>query len=385
MLFVGSLAMLTACEDDRDSNPTIQQPTEFVLNTPAYATSDIDLKNSTELRFTCSQPNYGYTAAVTYQVQISLTNSFTLSTDEVEEGQTADYAVIDESYTTCNISTDASLFSTAVMTLGGWTEDAVPATLDVYVRLYATVGDYSIASNVVTISVVPYYIELTDALPQLWYLVGNCIGDGAWSNNAAAIGVSIYPMSIVKDYEYDAKTGDGEYTFTGYFPADAEFKILKTVGSWDYGFCGGSSAGTTSYRDGGDDPGNITVPAAGYYTITLNSSALTCTIEAADITPTVYESMCITGAFAGDDWPDVAMTAVNTVTENHIWTYTLDTTSGDTEAKFKISGSWDTNWGSTEFPYGVGTSGGSNIPVTAGKYIVIFNDIDGSYHFIATE
>ena len=28
-------ALLTACEDDRDSNPTIQEPTTFVLNTPA--------------------------------------------------------------------------------------------------------------------------------------------------------------------------------------------------------------------------------------------------------------------------------------------------------------------------------------------------------------
>ena len=40
-------ALLTACEDDRDSNPTIQEPTTFVLNTPANATYNVyDLNHS---------------------------------------------------------------------------------------------------------------------------------------------------------------------------------------------------------------------------------------------------------------------------------------------------------------------------------------------------
>ena len=96
MLAMG-LSFFTACDDDRDSNPVIQQPTTFVLNEPAYASSNIDLESSKEIRLTCSQPDYGYTAAVTYQVQLSLTNSFTVSVAEAtaaeEAGETlvADY------------------------------------------------------------------------------------------------------------------------------------------------------------------------------------------------------------------------------------------------------------------------------------------------------
>lgn len=54
-------ALLTACEDDRDSNPTIQEPTTFVLNTPANATYNVyDLNQSKNIELTCTQPDYGY-------------------------------------------------------------------------------------------------------------------------------------------------------------------------------------------------------------------------------------------------------------------------------------------------------------------------------------
>lgn len=383
MLFVSSLALLTACDADRDSNPTIQQPTTFVLNTPAYAESDIDLNSSSVLRFTCSQPDYGYTAAVSYKLQLSLTNSFTISVDEAEEGQTPDYVALENTYTSCSIDADASLFAKGVMQLGQWEDGSVPATQTVNVRLVATVDQYSVVSNVVNISVVPYFIELSDAEVEMWYLIGACIGDGAWTNSPSGIGTSLYPMSIVKDFEYDKKTGKGELTFTGYLTPDG-FKLVHTLDStWPDQWGQGSSFGTFVKNDGGS--ANISVPEAGYYTVKLDTKNDKLTVTKADITPTVYENMCITGDFAGEGWPDNTMTAVNSVVEkNHIWSYVLDA-SADTGVKFKLPGSWDTNWGSTTFPYGIGTAGGENIPVPAGKYIVVFNDIDGSYAFIATE
>ena len=87
------------------------------------------------------------------------------------------------------------------------------------------------------------------------------------------------------------------------------------------------------------------------------------------------------------------MEPVNIVTpdNNHVWKYELDATSGDTTLKFKVApeddgaDGWSINWGGTEFPYGVGASGGANIPVTAGNYLVIFNDITGYYHFYSQE
>lgn len=43
----------------------------------------------------------------------------------------------------------------------------------------------------------------------------------------------------------------------------------------------------------------------------------------------------------------------------------------------------DPNWGASTFPYGFGVNGGANIPVVAGKYVAILNDIDGYYHFFS--
>lgn len=383
MLFVGSLALLTGCDDDRDSNPTIQQPTTFVLNTPAYAASDIDLKNSTKLRFACSQPDYGYTAAVTYKLELSLTNSFTVAVDEAQEGKTPDYVVLDESYTNCNIEADATLFAKGIMKLAQWDEDKVPVIQTVNVRLMAAVDKYTFASNVVDIKVVPYYIELKDALPEMWYLIGACIGDGKWTNSPSGIGTSIYPMSLVKDFEYDKKTGKGELTFTGYLTPEG-FKLVHTLdASWPDQWGQNGEFGTFIKNEGGST--NITVPVAGYYTVKLDTKSDKLTVTKADITPTVYSSISVTGDFAGEAWPDNAMTAVNTVVEkNHIWSYVLNL-SADSGVKFKIVGGWDTNWGASGFPYGAGTSGGDNISATAGKYIVVFNDIDGSYSFTATE
>ena len=203
MLAMG-LSFFTACDDDRDSNPVIQQPTTFVLNEPAYASSNIDLESSKEIRLTCSQPDYGYTAAVTYQVQLSLTNSFTVSVAEAtaaeEAGETlvADYITLDNSYTNCQIAADAAVFAKALVQLAKWSEDAVPSVQTVNVRLWASVNNYSIASNVINLNVVPYYIELKDALPELWFILGSG-ATGGWDNGWDKIGTAMVPMSVVKD------------------------------------------------------------------------------------------------------------------------------------------------------------------------------------------
>ncbi len=381
LTLIGCACFFTACEDDRDSNPTLLTPETFVLNTPAYAQVDVDLASSETLNFTCSQPAFGYTAAVTYGVEVSLNDSYTVSVAQAaaNEGENlvADYVEVEESYTTCKIATTASLFAKALQQLAKYDEAAVPATQELYVRLSAKVDNVITYSNSVKIKVVPYYVELKDAPIEMWYLIGSCIGDGAWTNSPDAIGTSIYPLSIVKDYEYDKKTGKGELTFTGYLTTSG-FKMVKTPGSWDDQWGQGASFGEFVKNDGGS--GNIAVTEDGYYTITLNTKEDKLTIVKAEITPTVYSGICMAGDFNG--WGDTPMTAVNTtIANNHIWSCVLDATAGDTTGKFKIAGSWDTNWGGEAFPMGYGVGNGANIPIAAGKYVVTFNDIDGSYVF----
>ncbi len=63
-LFIGlGLGIFTACDDDRDSNPTLNAPTEFVLNTPVISSEVVDLANSSSIEISCSQPDYGFPAS----------------------------------------------------------------------------------------------------------------------------------------------------------------------------------------------------------------------------------------------------------------------------------------------------------------------------------
>lgn len=66
-LLLGVFAF-SSCED-QDTTPVLQEPTEFVLNTPAYVNGTYDLEHSTTLELTCSQPDYGFTAATSYAVE----------------------------------------------------------------------------------------------------------------------------------------------------------------------------------------------------------------------------------------------------------------------------------------------------------------------------
>ena len=65
MMLLVSVTALTSCSDDRDSNPDIQKPTVFTLNTPAMSEQYIQLTAQNKVNLTWSQPNYGYNAFAT--------------------------------------------------------------------------------------------------------------------------------------------------------------------------------------------------------------------------------------------------------------------------------------------------------------------------------
>ncbi len=392
-LFWGvGLSLFSACEDDNDSNPVVQQPGAFELNAPALSDNVYDLEKSATIRLTYKQPDYGYTAAVTYYAQVSMDNVWREGSTE----ETGDiyYVELNGNSSTCEFNVEASQINRAIMQLGGYDDTTVPdEALTIYIRLRATLNaGYVCYSNSIALSVFPYYMPVVDAEPEIWYLIGDCIGDGSWTNNGTEnIGVSLIPMSIVDGYEYNSTTGQGEIQFTGYFLAGKGFKLIKKPGSWDDQWGNSSASGIDNpvHNDGGSS--NLQVPASGYYSVKLNTATNVLTIEAVDA-PNIYHVM-IAGDFNGWTTND-EMTAVNTVDgmNNHIWKYELDATSGDTTAKFKVApgegGSddgWGVNWGGTAFPYGIGSNGGENIAVPTGRYNVIFNDIDGFYYFYSLD
>lgn len=407
-LLVGIISLFASCSDDNDSNPTLIQPKEFVLNTPAYANATIDLEKSTGLELTWSQPKYTADNApinATYEVQVSPTNSFTVSTDEAaadESGEKVpDYAVLSNTTQKCNISASAEEMDKALVKILKWTEENVPAEQEMYVRVNAYILEGTsrlnpVASNSVKLNVKPYYIELKDAVPTMWYLVGNMFG-AKWANDKN-IGVDALPMFLKPNFSYDKKTGAGEIEYTNYFLTGdyndkaecdgAGFKILPASFNWDYSMnADGAKKGTIIYRNGGSDGGHIVAPEAGYYTITLNTADNTAKMEKYEGAVNNYGTIQISGSF--NDWTDTAMLPYNTEgVENHAWYYVMDVPAGDTaQFKFKIAGSWETSWGygaedGAINMYGKCESGGKNIGLAEGKYVISFNDITGAFSIV---
>ena len=177
-LFAGMLSF-SSCESDIDSNPILQDPTEFVLNTPAYVNTTYDLANSTSLELTCSQPNFGYTAPTIYNVEVSLSEDFGKS------------VLLDTKYSTAKMNVDASELAVAMTNMlveAGMGENAFPVTTGMYLRLKAELNSAtstvsSITSNVIHLPNVKVEFALPPVLlPETIYVVGNHNG-WSWGNS----------------------------------------------------------------------------------------------------------------------------------------------------------------------------------------------------------
>lgn len=399
-LLVGITGLFTACTDDNGSNPTLIQPAEFALNTPAYANETVDLNGSTDVALSWSQPKFTADNApvnATYEVQLSPTNSFTVSKSEADadEGgeKVADYLAFNKTTTTCSTTFTGEEINKALVNFFGWDEETTPDRQEAYVRVVSYIAEgskrlNSVASNAVKLTFRPYYAVVTNMDPIMWYIVGKNIGDAPWDAKAKACGAGTFPMMLSSDCTYDKSTGEGEVTYLNYFTSDG-WKLLPVSCNWDNGFMGTGHANEAIYRDGADDKGNIWVDPAGYYRVTVNTANNTCSIEKQDIAPTVYDKICIIGSF--DNWtaPGEYMTPVNKSGENHVWFYELTVEPGNVEQiKFKIPDNWDTNWGfgsndGDVAVCGKGTNGGKNIGVSEGTWYIMFNDITGEFSIIA--
>ena len=192
LLLMMGLLVFTACDDDNDSNPTFQKPTQFVLNTPAVADGLIDLNNSSALELTCSQPDYGFPAYTQYKIRLSINPDMS---DAIELKQV---------YTNTIISIDpvniAGLL-TEFFVEQGKTEADFPMTLPLYIQARATMakanGDAmegsEILSNIVKLNTVRLSYLLPPVLPpeNLYIIGGFC--DNKWDNALSMVAVHSNP------------------------------------------------------------------------------------------------------------------------------------------------------------------------------------------------
>ena len=385
LLLLCSVCLFAACADDNDSNPTLTIPATFQLNTPAFAKANTVLATSTELPFTWSQPDYGgFPVAAQYQMEFSINQSFTTSVAQAEADETGatipDYVALDQIYNGCSGSVNPSLLARGLQQIARWPDAAsVPATLTIYARLVADYANQLVYSNIVPINVVPYYVELKNAPVEIWWLIGSDIADGSWGGD---MGKCIIPMQPIEGEEYDKKTGQGKIRWIGYLAGNG-FKLKEYPDSWDYQWGQGDSFGTYVKNDGGS--GNISVPEAGLYEVTLDTGKDKLEVTSYDGSSKVFEGMAISGSF--NDWGDTPMTPCSTDWENHDWYVTQHLDAG-TELKVKMAGSWDFNKGGELVPdgddlYAFGVDGGANFKIAeAADYLIIFNDITGFVRFI---
>ena len=391
LMAAAGLLLFTSCKDDNESNPVLTQPTAFVLNN-IDVTGNVDLEKSTSVTLTWSQPtpynDYNTAMVPTYTIEVSPTGSFNQAFDvNAEDNTGADFFALDETYSNgLGAEVNTETLNRMLLQLLGWTEATVPATQQVSFRVKSAVRDasfreyYPIYSNVINLTTVPYYVELKPADPEIWWLIGADIADGSWGGD---MGKCVIPMQTIDGAEYDKKTGQGEIQWIGYLGGNG-FKLRGALDDgWASQWGQGDAFGSYVKNDGGS--GNITVPEAGLYKVTLNTKDDKLTIDAYDGEAPVFSGMAISGSF--NDWGDTPMTPCSTGWENHDWYITYEFATGD-EVKIKQADSWDFNKGGAfinysqgMYVYGVGN--GANLVIAeAGTYMIIFNDITGYIRFI---
>lgn len=168
-IFMGLAALLstafTSCKED--TQPRLERPTEFVLNTPAMAENTYVLSETSGVELTLSQPDYGMGIVPTYYVEM------TTNADK------SDVVTLPEAYTDARFTIPGESLAMAICNQLGYVDEETfsNAPVTVYLRAVSTVPgcEYAtIASNWVELkSVVPYFaIKLPDTI----WVIGKCTG-----------------------------------------------------------------------------------------------------------------------------------------------------------------------------------------------------------------
>ena len=274
-----------SCQDD--DKVVLQQPTSFVLNTPKYASGIYDLKNTESIEFTTSQPDYGFTAAAIYRVEVSLSQDFN------------DYVTLSGSHNTAKFTIDAADLALTLVGMHEVTEEAdYPADPHpLYVRLSSRLNEKDagkVYSNVITLPQVKGFFALDPVLmPENMYMIGNVAGDWNWDNATEMIPVWGTPGKFWA-MQYLGQTSDGDN-------ANIKFNTEKDWNDSEFGF-GGATINANGTADPGasDADGNIGINNPGWYIVVVTTSIEGREFEyAVDFYP---PNVQLQGETAGDNW-----------------------------------------------------------------------------------
>ena len=233
----------------------LQEPTKFVLNEPAYKNNLYDLENSTSLELTCSQPDYGFTAAVKYTAEVSLTGTFTSAYD-AKENPAGDYYVVGGSSTTAKMNIDAADLAAGLTMLSGKDESEFPYVSEVYVRLRAALGESGAGEVVSNVIILPN-VRMHFALPAVKLPTKMLMNGGMFSTD--------WNWGSAKEM-VPVHSNEGWFWAMVYCPNDGEFKFNKEA-AWDGGEFGYAGAKVVDNASSGvaDNGGNFKIAKGGWY------------------------------------------------------------------------------------------------------------------------
>lgn len=277
-VFAG-LMLFSACESDRESNPVLKQPDSFLLNTPALSENVYNLDNSDAIILTCTQPDYGYTAAVTYAVEVSLDESFNT------------FETLSTKYTSAKMNVNASeiaVSATNLLVAAGKTEADFPLTTPICIRLKGELseGQGTVYSNSIDINVSLSFSLPPIEAPEVFYIIGEFC-NWSWDNAPEMIPVNGTP---------------GVFWTLQYLPEGKGIKFNQAT-SWDGNDVGYDKATVNDNYEAGisrSDDGNIVIGKGGWYLIVakaeVNGSELEYTVDINE--PAVY----LFGPAANGSW-----------------------------------------------------------------------------------
>lgn len=198
----------TSCKED--TQPRLESPTEFKLNTPPMADQTYLVEEGGSIMFSCSQANYGLGTTPTYQIEVSDTEGF----DK--------YVPVEYTTTNTNMTIPAEPFAMAVCSLYEWVDPEAVVAKPLYVRCISSIpnasDNYTIASNVVKLENVLVYFAVK--LPDNIYLIGQPQG---WDINNGSM-----PLA---ETEIGSKIYKGTYNIAA---GDFQFRFYDELGNWDW-------------------------------------------------------------------------------------------------------------------------------------------------------
>lgn len=318
------LFSLFACEE-AEKEPVAGLVDSPAILTPGAGTSYVLTEATADdamATFTWSKADYGFPAAVTYELQMDVAgNDFADPASLASITDTVAEVMVEEMN---NVLSNVLNLSPDV-------------AHDVEVRIVATLHESleTAYSEPVALSITPYFLEVV--YPVI-YVPGN-YQEQEWAPDAAPNLASVNFDDKYEGYVYFAD-------------ANTEFKFTDGP-NWDLNW-GDDGADGTLDQDGA----NIIAADAGYYKLNVDLSAMTYTM--------LRTEWGLIGDATPDGWDaDQDMTYDEV---NGVWTITLDLVAGN--IKFRANDAWDLDYGS-DAANGYLDQGGADIPIEeAGNYTV---------------